>query len=67
MITDNGRQVASAVFAQFMTDHNIKHTTTIPYYPQAHEQAERTVQTVKRLLMKATDPHKALLDYRNIL
>ena len=25
MITDNGRQVASAVFAQFMTDHNIKH------------------------------------------
>jgi len=46
MIVDNGRQDASAVFAQFMIDHNIKHTTTIPYYPQAHEQTERTVQTV---------------------
>ena len=48
-----------------MKDYDIKHTASSPYHLQANGQAERTVQTVKRLLVKAKDPCKALLDYRN--
>ena len=65
LISDNGPQFACEEFAQFMKDYNIKHTTFSPYHPQANGRAERTVQTVKRLLVKAKDPYKALLDYRN--
>ena len=48
-----------------MKDYDINHTASSPYHLQANGQAERTVQTVKRLLVKAKDPCKALLDYRN--
>ena len=65
LISDNGPQFACEEFAQFMKDYDIKHTTSSPYHLQANGQAERTVQTVKRLLVKEKDPYKALLDYRN--
>ena len=65
LISDNEPQFACAKFAQFMKDYDIKHTTSSPYHPQANGKAGRTVQTVKGLLVKAKDPHKALLDYRN--
>ena len=56
---------ASAEFAQFMQEYDIKHTITSPFHPQANGQAERMVQTVKHLLKKAKDPYIALLHYRN--
>ena len=57
--------LTSEEFAQFKKDYDIKHTTSSPYHLQVNRQAERTVQTVKRLLVKAKDPYKALPDYRN--
>ncbi|KAK7106746.1 hypothetical protein V1264_017967 [Littorina saxatilis] len=65
LITDNGPQFASAEFAEFMKEYEIKHTTTSPYHPQGNGQAERMVQTVKNLMKKSKDPHRSLLDYRN--
>lgn len=38
--------------------------TSCPKYPQSKGEVERTVQTIKNLLTKAEDPHKALLAYR---
>ena len=46
-------------------EYGFTHRTSSPTYPQSNGQAERTVQTVKTLLKKASDPHKALLDYHN--
>ena len=63
MISNNGPQFACEEVAQFVKDYDIKHTTSSPYHPQANGQAERTVQTVKRLLVKAKDPYKALTDH----
>lgn len=65
MITDNGPQFSSADFKDFSSEFEFKHVTSSPHYAQSNGQAERTVQTVKRLIMKSKDLFKALLDYRN--
>ena len=46
-----------------MKDRDVKHTTSSPYHPQANGQADRTVQTVRCLLVNAKGLYKALLDY----
>jgi hypothetical protein len=39
--------------------------TSSPLYPQSNGQAERAVQTVKRLLKKSSDSYKSLMCYHN--
>ena len=53
------------VFKTFSTEFGFKHVTSSPYFVQSNGQAERMVQTVKRLIMKSADPFKVMLDYRN--
>ncbi|CAC5372521.1 unnamed protein product [Mytilus coruscus] len=65
LVSDNGPQFPSLEFKRFATEYRFKHTTSRPHYAQSNGQAERSVQTVKKLIMKSKDLHKALLDYRN--
>ena len=64
---DNGPQFTSDSFSQFAKTYDFQHVTSSPFYPQSNGLAERTVQTVKALLMDAEDPHMALLTYRSTL
>ena len=69
VISDNGPQFSADEFAEFSRDWDFRHTTSSPGYPQSNGLAERTVQTVKRLLTKAqedkTSPLLGILEYRN--
>lgn len=62
--TDNGPQYSSQEFRDFCKSYNIQHITSSPHTPHSNGEAERAVQTVKRLWRKAPDKHLALLDYR---
>lgn len=55
----------STEFQQFAKDWGFKVTTTSPTYPQSNGMCEKAVQTVKKILKKATDPYIGLLEYRN--
>ena len=62
--TDNGLQYSSEEFKEFCKSYGILHKTSSPHTPHSNGEAERAVQTVKRLWSKAPDKHLALLDYR---
>ena len=59
----------SKEFLDFTRAWGIKATTSSPTFSQSNGQAERFVQTLKRMLTKAQadrqDPYLAHLDYRN--
>lgn len=69
LITDNAKQFVSSEFTEFVKKWEFKHVTSSPLYPRSNGLAERNVQTVKRLLKKATDNKMewqlALLNFRN--
>ena len=65
LLTDNGPQFSSREFADFAASLGIKHSTSSPLYPQANGLAERSVQTIKRLLSSSSDHYGALIAYRS--
>ena len=67
VISDNGPQFASCEFVHFAETYGFEHRTSSPIHPQGNGEAERAVQTVKRLLKKSTDPYITMLNYRTTL
>jgi hypothetical protein len=69
LISDNATQYSSAEFQEFAKYWEFIHTTSSPLYPKSNGLAERFVQTIKKLLIKArennTDWQLALLNFRN--
>ena len=69
LVSDNGPQFASRQFSDFVAAYNIVHTTSSPLRAQSNGLAERSIQTVKRLMYKCyetgEDLYLALLDLRN--
>ena len=65
MISDNGPQFASELYANFAKEYEFQHVTSSPNYPQGNGEAERGVQTIKNLLKKSGDPYLALMAYRS--
>ena len=64
VVTDNGPQYSSREFFQFAKEYCFEHQTSSPHFPQSNGEAERGVQTVKKLLKMSDDPYLALLSYR---
>ena len=56
--SDNGAQYNSREFREFVNGHSIKHATSSPGFPRSNGQAERAIQTVKRLIIKANEDGK---------
>ena len=69
VITDNGPQFNSKEFEMFAKEWNFVHVTSSPYCARSNGMAERTIQTVKKVLKKSsldnTDIYLCLLDLRN--
>ena len=53
LLTDNGPCYASHDFKQLMLDMSVNHITSSPHYPQSNGLAEKYVQIVKNLFVKA--------------
>ena len=67
LTSDNGPQYASVDFRSFCVAHSIKHTTSSPYYPQSKGEAERSIQTIKKLWTKNKDRWLALFVYNSTI
>ena len=61
--SDNGPQYASQ---EISVAYGFQKITSSPHYPKSNGLAERTLQTIKTMLEKSTDPFLALLSHRAI-
>ena len=52
LVSDNGPQLTSEAFENFLEKNGVKHILTPPYHPSSNGQVERYVQTVKTYLKK---------------
>ena len=64
-VSDNGPQFASQSFKDFADTYTFQHVTSSPLFAQSNGQAERTVQTVKKMLRDSNDPYMVILTYRS--
>lgn len=68
VMSDNGPQFHCKEFTEFAKQWGFMHTVSSPLFPQSNGLAERSVQTVKRLLKKALaegrDPYHSLFILR---
>ena len=62
--SDNGPQYVSREMTEFSVAYGFQQITSSPHYPKSNGLAERTVQTVKTMLEKSTDPFLVLLSHR---
>ena len=62
--SENGPQFSSSEFKQFCKSYGIEHQTSSPHFQSSNGEAERAIQTVKRMWSKSSDNQLALLDYR---
>ena len=53
IVSDNSPQFKSDEFKQFLSENDITHLTTAPYFPTTNGQAERFVQRIKKALTAA--------------
>jgi transposase InsO family protein len=64
IFSDNGPQFSSKEFLDFAKQYDFCHVTSSPHYPQSNGLAERSIQTIKKLLTNCDDQYMGILNFR---
>jgi hypothetical protein len=63
IFSDNGPPFNSLLFKQFAQKYNITLETSSPYHSQSNGMVERSIQTIKNMLVKTNDLFLTVLEY----